>query len=339
MAAGGGTLDAPRGPDNRRRQITLGPFEKEKEAEDALADEISRFGSGGYVVDRQLKVGDYLKSWLAGKRNLKPETFASYTEAIQLYFLPGLGHLRMADLRDHHINDLIEAMQQINRPLPEGSKPSDLLKRLIAVRADDERRQLAPGEARRKKSTKPLSAARVKRIMAVFDSALNAAVKAKKLDVNPRTYVELPRVKHVKPLVWTKPRVQRWLAKGVIPGPVMVWTPKQTGAFLDFIADERLYALYHVTAFRGLRRDEAVGLPWTEVDLDEALLSVLHTPGEDEHHDPDDPKSEAGTRTMSLDPESVGRTHQLAVHTAGGTNRGGRILDRLRTRLHLSGRQ
>jgi hypothetical protein len=27
------------------------------------------------------------------------------------------------------------------------------------------------------------------------------------------------------------------------PGPVMVWTPAQTGAFLDFAAEERLYAL------------------------------------------------------------------------------------------------
>jgi len=141
--------------------------------------------------------------------------------------------------------------------------------------------------------------------MAVLDSALNSAVKAKKLSANPRVHVELPRVKKVKPLVWTRPRVQRWLAKGEIPGPVMVWTPKQTGAFLDFIEGERLYALYHVTAFRGLRRAEVTGLPWTELDLDEALLTVLETAPDDEYEDPDDPKSEAGSRTMSLDPGSV----------------------------------
>jgi hypothetical protein len=77
--------------------------------------------------------------------------------------------------------------------------------------------------------------------------------------------------------VWTKPRVERYLATGKVPGPVMVWTPKRTGAFLDFIADERLYALYHLTAFRGLRRAEDVGLAWTELDQDEALLTVLAT--------------------------------------------------------------
>jgi integrase len=106
-------------------------------------------------------------------------------------------------------------------------------------------------------------------------------------------------------MVWTKPRVARWLAKGEIPGPVMVWTPKQTGASLDFIADERLYSLYHLTAFRGLRRAEVVGLPWSELDLDEALLTITETAPDDEYEDPDDPKSEAGSRTMSVDPGTV----------------------------------
>jgi integrase len=50
---------------------------------------------------------------------------------------------------------------------------------------------------------------------------------------------------------------------------------------------------------------EVAGLPWTELDLDEALLTVLETAPDDEYEDPDDPKSEAGSRTMSLDPGSV----------------------------------
>jgi hypothetical protein len=103
----------------------------------------------------------------------------------------------MIDLRDHHINDLVEAMGQINRPVPDGEKSSELLRRLLAVRADDERRDLPPDAVRHKKSTRPLTPARIKRIMAVLDSALNAAVKAKKLDTNPRTHVELPRVRKV----------------------------------------------------------------------------------------------------------------------------------------------
>ena len=36
----------------------------------------------------------------------------------------------------------------------------------------------------------------------------------------------------------------------------------------------RLYALYHLVTFRGLRRGEAVGLPWAEVDLAGRSLTV-----------------------------------------------------------------
>ncbi|GGP98650.1 hypothetical protein GCM10010187_12880 [Actinomadura coerulea] len=51
-----------------------------------------------------------------------------------------------------------------------------------------------------------------------------------------------------------------------MPGQVMVWTPAQTGAFLGIIADERLYVLFHLVAFRGLRRAEVAGLAWADTD-------------------------------------------------------------------------
>jgi integrase len=55
----------------------------------------------------------------------------------------------------------------------------------------------------------------------------------------------------------------------------MVWTPAQIGQFLDHIADHRLYALYHLIAFRGLRRGEACGLRWEDVNLDEGHMSIV----------------------------------------------------------------
>jgi len=56
------------------------------------------------------------------------------------------------------------------------------------------------------------------------------------------------------------------------PSPVMVWTPEQTGIFLNRAAGHRLYGLYHLIAFRGLRRGEACGLRWADVDLDEGTI-------------------------------------------------------------------
>ncbi|MES9609260.1 tyrosine-type recombinase/integrase [Actinomadura sp. NPDC000929] len=54
----------------------------------------------------------------------------------------------------------------------------------------------------------------------------------------------------------------------------MVWTPEQTGAFLDAAAKYRLYALYHLMTFAGLRRGETCGLEWADVDLDARELSL-----------------------------------------------------------------
>jgi integrase len=61
----------------------------------------------------------------------------------------------------------------------------------------------------------------------------------------------------------------------------MVWLPEHTGKFLDYLdaAGERLSPLFITTAFCGLRRDEALGLEWTQVDLDQAIMYVLETGG------------------------------------------------------------
>lgn len=47
----------------------------------------------------------------------------------------------------------------------------------------------------------------------------------------------------------------------------MVWTPEQTGIFLDHAAGHPLYPLFHLMAFRGLCRGEACGLAWPDLDL------------------------------------------------------------------------
>lgn len=75
-------------------------------------------------------------------------------------------------------------------------------------------------------------------------------------------------------MVRTRERVAVWQRIGTRPSPVMVWTPEQTGAFLDSAAHDPLYARYHLIALRGLRRGEAVGLSWPDVDLDGGWLLV-----------------------------------------------------------------
>jgi integrase len=323
--------DAPVGPGEKRRQPERGPFPTKKLAEEELAAELARVGGGAPVTDRGFLVRDYLDQWLEAKKlRLKPESCKSYVEACELYFKPGVGHLRLVELRDRHLQDLVTAMLQINRPLPEGESQSETFRRLVAARADDTRRELPEGEKRRKKSTKPLSPARVERVFAVIRAALNDAVPGKIL-VNPFSGVVLPRVVHAKPLAWTSQReakfraeldkrvraaeaakpagyvlttVERqdmWDSPDLRPVPSMVWLPSHAGRFLDYLeeAGERLAPLFTVAMFAGFRRDEVLGLTWAEVDVDQGAAFVRETASGD------GPKSDAGTRVVPLSPTAV----------------------------------
>ena len=349
--------DAPRSPDGKRRRPEVGPFPTQKAAQEELAATLARIGGGGQAPDRSLTVGAYLDTYIAGKINLKPRTWATNKEIIGLYWKPALGYLRLVDLRDHHVAEAMREMMKINRPRPDGERPSEILRRMLDARADDERRQLAPGEKRRKKSAKPLSPARIARAFAVLRAAMNAAVPSK-IMVSPCAGVELPRAPKVRPLPWTAQREaafrtaldkrirdasagrnltmvrkqEMWAAPHLRPCPVMVWLPSHTGKFLDFIAGERLFALFCLVAYCGLRRDEALGLTWPEVDLDEGVAHVRETGGGD------GPKSEAGVRVVPLPRRRSAGAESLAGTAGSRPARLGPRLGRHRSRVHPRGR-
>jgi integrase len=92
----------------------------------------------------------------------------------------------------------------------------------------------------------------------------------------------------------------------------MVWRPDHLGTFLDSAAGDRLYALYHLIAYRGLRRGEAAGVEWQDVDLDGAALAVRRQRVQlGWEVIEDDPKSDAGERIVALD---VGTVAALRIH-------------------------
>jgi integrase len=84
------------------------------------------------------------------------------------------------------------------------------------------------------------------------------------------------------------------------------WTKEQLKAFLDAVAGERLSPLWHTIAMTGVRRGEALGLRWTDVDLESARLSVRRAlvPVSREVV-VSEPKTVKGRRVIALDPGTV----------------------------------
>ncbi len=136
-----------------------------------------------------------------------------------LYLKPGLGHIRMADLRNQQVRDVYAAMRKINRPA-EKAEPSDLMRALLEARAAREGNRV---------STRPLSESRIRRVNAVLSAALNEAVTVRHIiPVNPATGIFRAtgsrKSGRTRPLLWTAERVEHWEKTGKVPAKVMTWT-------------------------------------------------------------------------------------------------------------------
>ena len=282
--------ELPPAADGARRQSKKGGFGTERGARRALNDALARLQRGTFIEVGRQTVGEYLDQWLDGKGRLRATTRRSYREHIALYLKPGLGHLRLTDLRELDIERLYAAMRELGtEPMPR----SAILDRLLAVRSQDTPPQ-------------PLSPARIRRVHATLMSALGSAVKRKRIALNVAAHVEVPSGRRPRAVVWTDDRVAAWLRTGARP-PVAVWTAQQAGAFLDVATEHRLYPLFHLIAYRGLRRGEAVGLRWEDIDLDAGLFRVSQQIVQlGWATEVGDPKSDSGARTVNLDAGTIG---------------------------------
>ncbi len=282
-------LELPRGADGKRRQVKIGGFPSEREARDALAEAKKMARTGTSIEHARQLVGEYLEQWLAGKVALRDTTRRSYRHAIDLYLAPGLGHLRLSDLTSLDVEALFAAM----RDLGADADPArgSIAARLIAARKAPPR--------------KPLSETTIRRVHAALRSALNSAVKRHLIAYNPALHVELPSARRPRAVVWTEDEVRAWQQGSDRPS-VAVWTGEQLGAFLDAVSDDRLYPLFHLIAYRGLRRGEAVGLRWRDVDLDRGALRVSQQVVQlGWTTQTSDPKTDAGARTLPLDVNTI----------------------------------
>ena len=305
----------PQGSNGARRQPIIGPFPTKTAAATDRIERLNRVVQGlPSYTDRTIKISENFDRWCETKRNISPATRQANTEVGKLYIKPGLGHLRLEDLRSQQLEDLHTAIRRIGRPSLEDDGISEILRRLLAARSN------------RIQSHRRISGARLRRIHDVVRAYLTHRARQEVIPRNPANHIELPAGRRPEGLVWTDERVERWLRTGRRPSKVMIWTPEQTGLFLDFAAKDRHYALWHLIAFRGLRRGEAIGLDRSEINQRKATITIRTGSGSGEEGDPgfDDFDEDDGqittknkkSRTISLDQGTLQvlrqhREHQL----------------------------
>ncbi|HEX2323210.1 MAG TPA: site-specific integrase [Streptosporangiaceae bacterium] len=209
-------------------------------------------------------------SWLAGKGKLKPSVRRSYQQHISHYLAPLLGEVPLARLRAEHVSGVFETIRQWNSEIERQRAAG---KALIVLYGDARKVPQVVGDST------------MHRIFATLRAALNSAVKQRLIMFNPCAAVELPPERHPD---------------------ARVWGPAEVGAFLDATAQDRLHLLWRLVLLLGLRRGEACGLRWEDLDLDSGHARISQTlmqlggkvlTGT--------PKSRTAARTVSLDEETV----------------------------------
>ena len=129
-----------------------------------------------------LSTGEWLWRWLESRVSLRASTSRSYAAHMRGYLVPYLGGIPLAALTAGDVQAMFTAII---------------------------RDETALG--------RPVGAATLHRIHATLRAALNGAVRAGLIGVNPGRFPELPRAVRPRPQVWTPALTERWQQDGWRP--------------------------------------------------------------------------------------------------------------------------
>nr|WP_246144476.1 hypothetical protein [Actinacidiphila oryziradicis] len=102
------------------------------------------------------------------------------------------------------------------------------------------------------------------------------------------------------------PHPRQFLVAAIAPpGTDGVWTPEQTGCFLDYVEQDRLYMLWQIIAFRGTRRGEVCGVRWEDRSRSTRTLAIATQLVQDNWDVYEGaPKTDSGIRLIARDEET-----------------------------------
>ena len=222
-----------------------------------------RLGAGLDPLSPGTTLAEWLDDWLAANRRIRPATRASYLAQVERFLKPVVGDVPLARVSPSHVADVLDWIALRND-------------QIATARATG---QPVPDDPREVRTLlRVLGPASQRLTITVLSMALKEAVRRGLIVRNPCEAVKLPE-----------------LARK----PARTWEPAQVVRFVEATADDRYALLFRLILLRGLRRGEACGLRWSDVDDDGRALTVNRTM----HRDGavGDPKTRTSRRLASLD--------------------------------------
>lgn len=313
----------------RRRQKWHSGFRTKREAEKARVDLLSKFDRGEYVEPTQQTLSEYLVEWLAAiEHTVRPSTFDSYERNMRNHVIAHIGSTRLAKVDAGVLNGPYVQLLASGRRLPSRTGRGysrEVIARAIELRSEGQSlvataEQLSAEFDEASHITKDTLASLLRRqserravddlpdgldrrtvnyIHTILHRALKDAVRWGRLARNPADAADPPR-------------------GGQKSDGVQAWDAATLRTFLSTSRDsgDRLHALWVLLATTGMRRGEAIGLRWKDVDLDKGRLSVVQTITQTRSKVTiGEPKTARGRRSIALDPATVAvlRDHRRAM--------------------------
>jgi integrase len=250
-----------------RRQEFHSGFATKREAEVELAKVAGAIASGMHIEASRMLVDDFLRNhWLPAIR----PTIRATT------YVSYVGHV------DNHLSPTFGRI-----PLQQLS-PAHINAFYAKLLTQSRASKCLPENKKKDEEPKPLAPATVRRIHATLHRALRDAVRWNLIGRNPADAADPPR------------------AVGCAGAVVNVWSIVDLKKFLASERKGRLYPLWLLLITTGMRRGEAMGLRWQDIDLDANTLAIRQTRVQLGYQPLlSTPKTQKGRRLVALDPATT----------------------------------
>mgnify|MGYP000250479309 CR=1 FL=1 len=307
----------PEPGNGKRRQKWHSGYRTKRDAERARVDLLSKFDRGEYVEPSHQSLGEFLTEWLVAiEPTIRLSTFDSYSRNVKNHVIAHIGNVRLAKVDAGVLNGLYATL------LASGRRPSSrkgagysdaVVEKALLLRSEG---HSLGATAERLREEEPEAAHITKDTLASLlrRAAKKPAVVSPGLDRRTVNYIHTILHRALKDAVrWG--RLARNPADAADPprgaqksDGVHSWDSATLRSFLaaSKADDDRLHALWVLLATTGMRRGEALGLRWSDVDLDAGRARVVQTILQVRSNvSIGEPKTARGRRPVSLDRATI----------------------------------
>ena len=237
----------------RRQIVPPERYRTKKEAQQGLTRQLSADLNGVFVEPTKLTLRDFLtEHWLSDiSGSVRVATLVKYRSHVERYILPFFEDSVLRRITPTAVASFNTSLRDSPRRPRRRRGGEEVSRESAGDAADDVETPYV--------ALQPLSPASRRDVYVTLATALNAAVDQGFLSVNPASRVTTPKREYSR--------------------EIQYWTKEETSRFLTARQDDRLHPLWRLLVMTGLRRGEALGLKWNDVDLAALRASVQRSRG------------------------------------------------------------